>query len=56
MRFLPRLMLLALLAGAAAAVMRRLTAGGECSVACACSGGGESCACGHPTCLAPAEA
>lgn len=56
MRFLRRLMLLALLAGAATALLRRLTSGGECGVACACSGGAQSCTCGHPTCLAPAEA
>ena len=56
MRFIRRLMFLALIVGAVAAVMRRLRGGGECGPACECSNGARSCSCGHPTCLAPAQA
>ena len=56
MRLLRRLMLMALLAGAAAAVVRRLRGSGECGPGCDCSQGASACSCGHATCLAPATA
>jgi hypothetical protein len=56
MRFIRRLMFLALIVGAITAVMRRLRGGGECGPACECSNGASSCSCGHRTCLAPAQA
>jgi hypothetical protein len=56
MRFIRRLMFLALLAGAVTTVMRRIRGGGECGPACDCSLGAGSCTCGHVTCLAPAQA
>jgi hypothetical protein len=56
MRLLRRLMLFAILAGVATAAMRRLLGDEECGPSCECSGGSQSCSCGHATCLAPAEA
>ncbi|MEE8422421.1 MAG: hypothetical protein V3S31_06560 [Dehalococcoidia bacterium] len=56
MRFLRRLMFLALIAGAVTAAMRRIRGAGECGPACDCSSGAAACTCGHATCLAPAEA
>ena len=55
-RLLRRLMMLAILAGAAAAVMRMVRGSAECGPNCDCSQGAATCYCGHDTCLAPAGA
>lgn len=56
MRFIRRLMFLALVVGAVTTILRRLRSGGECGPACDCSNGASACTCGHATCLAPAQA
>ncbi len=58
MRLLRRLLFVAVIAGAVAAVLRRFgfIGKGECSPTCACSAGQQDCTCGHSTCLSPAAA
>jgi len=58
MRLIRRLLFLAVIVGAVAALLRRfgLLGRGECTPACACSEGQTDCTCGHSTCLSPATA
>lgn len=58
MRTLRRLLFVAAILGAVAAVLRRLgiLGRGECTPSCACSTGQQECTCGHATCLSPATA
>ncbi len=58
MRLLRRLLFVAAIVGAIAAVLRRfgILGKGECNPSCACSMGQQDCTCGHATCLSPATA
>lgn len=58
MRLLRRLLFVAAIVGAIAALLRRfgILGKGECNPSCACSMGQQDCTCGHATCLSPAMA
>ena len=58
MRLLRRVLFVAVIAGAVAAVLRKFGVLGksECTPSCSCSMGQQDCTCGHTTCLSPAAA